>query len=106
MSRKGIPNKRTTDLLEIAHELECNPFEILLHFAQGNFTALGLPEWTEKTSKSGETYHEATISPELRQRSAKDACEYLFPKRRAVEHSGPDGTDLFTKLVENLSEGK
>jgi hypothetical protein len=106
MSRKGIPNKRTADLLDLAQELDCNPFEILLHFAKGNFKELGLPEWTEKTSKQGDKVMEPTISPELRQKSAKDACEYLFPKRRAVEHSGPDGADLLVKLVENLSEGQ
>jgi len=39
------------------------------------------------TTKDGSTFEELTISPELRQKSAKDACEYLFPKRKAIEHS-------------------
>lgn len=91
---KGTPNKQTQDLFEIAERLECNPFEILLLFAKGDFETLGLKEWTYKTF--GEyTTEELTISPELRQKSAKDACEYLFPKRKAIEHTGKDGEKLF-----------
>lgn len=83
----GSANKRTSDLLDIAERLECNPFEVLIHFAKGDFEALGYDQHQMKTTKDGGTVLELTISPELRQKSAKDACEYLFPKRKAVEHS-------------------
>lgn len=83
---KGSKNKTTIRLEEIAERLECNPFEVLLHFAKGDFGALGYNEYTYKTFGEN-TVEELTISPELRQKSAKDACEYLFPKRKAVEHT-------------------
>lgn len=81
---KGTPNKATQSLLEIAEKHDCNPFEVLILFAKGDFETLGLPERTFK--QFGENVsEELTISPELRQKSAKDACEYLFPKRKSVE---------------------
>ena len=44
---------------------------------------------------------EPTISPELRQKSAKDVCEYLYPKRKAVERSIGD---IPEELLERLDE--
>lgn len=83
---KGVPNKRTQDLIELAEKHECNPFEILLLFAKGDYEALGYKQYQYK--QYGENVvEEMTIPPELRQKSAKDACEYLFPKRKAIEHS-------------------
>lgn len=93
---KGTPNKTTQDLHEIAERLECNPFEVLLHYAKGDFKALGYEEHQSMVTKSGEVVMVLTITPELRQKSAKDACEYLFPKRKAIEHTGKDGEKLFT----------
>lgn len=84
---KGSLNARTSDLLDISERLKCNPFEVLIHFAKGDFKALGYDHHQIKVTKDGTTVSELTISPELRQRSAKDACEYLFPKRKAVEHT-------------------
>ena len=83
----GVPNKRTADLLDIAQRLDCNPFEVLIHFAKGDFEALGYERHQIRVTKDGGTEMELTISPELRQKSARDACEYLFPKRKALEHS-------------------
>lgn len=98
---KGSPNKKTKNLFEIAERLECNPFEVLLHFTKGDYQALGYPEFQQKIVGKGENaemVEELTISPELRQKSAKDACEYLFPKRRSVEVK----TDFSNKSDEEL----
>ena len=83
---KGSLNARTIDLLEIANKHKCNPFEVLIMFANGDYQSLGYPE-KELIITKDSSIEKLTISPELRQRSAKDACEYLFPKRKAVEHS-------------------
>jgi hypothetical protein len=106
-SRKGIPNKRTSDLMDIIDKHDFHPFEALILYAKGDHEALNLPEYTVASiTKEGEPIEKLTISPELRQKSAKDACEYLWNKKRAVEHSGPGGSDLLTKLVEDLSGNK
>ena len=90
---------RTVELFEIAQEEGCNPYRVLLWFAKGDYKALGLPEYQSRVigkGKDQEMIEELTISPELRQKSAKDACEYLFPKRKAIEHTGKDGEKLFS----------
>jgi hypothetical protein len=80
------PGLRTRDLMHLASELDCNPFEVLLYFAKGDYGALGYEEKKKIITKDS-SYEEYTISPELRQKAAKDACEYLFPKRKAIEHT-------------------
>lgn len=103
-SRKGVPNMRTQELFDIAQNLNCNPFEVLIHFASGDYEALGYTQTKTITTKDGSTFEEWTISPELRQRSAKDACEYLYPKRKAIEHTGKDGEKLLS--IEDFILGK
>lgn len=76
---KGSLNKRTLDAVAIALELECDPFEVLIHFAKGDVEALGY-----KKSIDGK---EVQIGPELRLQAAKEAASYIYPKRKAVEHS-------------------
>jgi hypothetical protein len=84
---KGSPNARTQDLFDITEKLDCNPFEVLILFAKGDIEALGVSE----------------ISPDLRLRAAKDACDYLFPKRKAVEHSSAASEDgLLAKWFREL----
>lgn len=109
---KGVPNKQTQTLQEISERLECNPFEILLYFAKGDHDALGYEEHQILVTKTGETVTVLTISPELRQKSAKDACEYLHPKRKALEHSGSiEGKsatleEFLKQQSDKLKEGK
>lgn len=103
---KGTPNKQTQSLHEIAEKLECNPFEVLLHFAKGDYEGLGYSEYQQRVTKTGEVVDELTIPPGLRQKAAKDACEYLHPKRKAIEHTGKDGEKLFSieEYLKSLGE--
>lgn len=96
--KKGTPNKFTQDLHELAQEMGVNPFEVLLNFAKGDYKALRLPETT--------AFGSPTIPPELRQKAAKDACEYLFPKRKAIEHTGANGADLFAQMLREIDGSK
>jgi hypothetical protein len=110
--KKGTPNKLTQDLMAKCDELGVDPFEVLLHFAKGDWKTLGYETETRlvSTSEHGDIY-ENTITPELRAKAAKDACEYLFPKRKAIEHSGALDMgiknivdDLTTKTEEELKK--
>jgi hypothetical protein len=64
----GTPNKRTADVAERLEALSCDPLEALAKIAADpiNDTA-------------------------LRARVYADLLPYLYPKRKAVEISGPDG---------------
>jgi hypothetical protein len=105
-SRKGSPNSRTQDLFEITQRLGCNPFEVLIHFVKGDHEALGIEKYqVVSVTKYGEPIEKLSIPPELRQKSAKDACEYLFPKRKAIEISTEED-DPLKAFVEALSGSK
>lgn len=89
---KGTPNKSTERLREIAQKHKCDPFEILIMFANGDCEGLGYKEFETTTNKDGSTYETYTISPDLRQKSAKDACKFLEPELKAIEHGISDET--------------
>jgi hypothetical protein len=106
--KAGTPNKPTQELKELAEKLGVNPFEILLHFAKGDYEALGLPESVVASyTKDGDPLPKPSISPELRQKSAKDACEYLFPKLKQVEHTGDTpAASLLDALLKRSNDSK
>lgn len=86
--QKGTPNKKTQALMEKCELLGVDPFHIQLLFAKGDWKELGLPEHQVRfITEGGAEVLEPSISPELRQKAAKDVCEYLYPKRKALEHS-------------------
>lgn len=64
---KGTPNKKTEMLMEICERMKCNPFEGLVKLAQ-------------ESEDEG-----------IRLGAYKEVCSYLYPKRKAIEVSGPDG---------------
>ena len=64
----GTPNKRTVELIERLDALGCDPLEGLARIAADPATDTA-----------------------LRARVYADLLPYLYPKRKAVELSGPDG---------------
>lgn len=97
---KGTPNAKTMDLMAKAKELGCDPFEILCLFALGDWKRLGYKdEYTYAPTQKGELVEKFVITPETRQKAASDACQYLYPKRKAIEHSG----EVTQKIEEKLS---
>lgn len=84
--RPGSINKATLDLQRISEELGINPFEILLHYASGNWKELGFnEEYETRPSRGGGSYQILTIDPAVRVKAAAHACEYLYPKRKSIE---------------------
>lgn len=99
---KGTPNKDSLQAKELADQLGINPFQVLLHFAAGDFEALGYDELESRTDKEGKIIYNLKISPELRQKAAKDACEYLLPKLKSIEISDPGRDDTIRETLEAL----
>lgn len=97
---KGTPNKKTNELMEKAKQLKCDPFEILCYFALGDWKKLGYKdEYTYAPTQKGEVIEKHVISPEIRQKAASEAAQYLYPKRKAIEHSG----EVTQKIEDKLS---
>lgn len=94
---KGIPNKKSQSLIELCESLDVRPFEILLNFAKADWEALGYSFSTRTIrTKSGESFEEDIITPDMRVNAAKEVCQYLYPKRKSLEHSG----NLDPKIIE------
>ena len=68
---KGTPNKRSVEIAELLEELRCDPIEGMARIAMNKRAA-----------------------PELRGRMYSELAQYLYPKRKAIERSGQDGTPL------------
>lgn len=101
-NRKGRPNRVTQEAQALAQELGINPFKILLYFAAGDWKALGYESGTVTMyTAKGEPYEVDLLEPGHRLQGAKEAVQYLLPKRRAVEFNVSDIDDHeFTKEVE------
>lgn len=97
---KGTPNKKTAALYgsieERSRALGVDPFEIMLLFAKGDWRALKFPSEIRETRAIDGRIVKGTeyITPAMRLSAATDACKYLYAQKKAVEHSGPDGTAI------------
>ena len=90
--KKGTPNKKTEALMEICARKKLNLFEALLELCQD-------------------------ADKQIRLAAIKEACQYIYPKRKALEVSSPETAALnvnisapspaeltFNKLLEGVSE--
>lgn len=102
---KGLPDKRTAQAKEIAERLGFCPFTLLAHYAMRNHEALGLPEYQKKFIGKGDNIQEVeeyTISPELSQKSAKDAAKFILPELKSIEHKSDDSIDPLTRIIDAI----
>lgn len=97
---KGARNKRSLQV-EILAEKFTDPFELLMMFAQGDWKGLGYDsEVYVMEGAQGATKIGYTISPEMRLAATKEACQYLYPKRK----DEPDEEETFE--VHSIEEKK
>jgi hypothetical protein len=82
--KKGTPNKKTLNASIIAEEIGVDPFQVLMHFVVGDYESLGIPELSSVLTKEG-VVEKLSITPEMRLSAAKEACQYIYPKRKAIE---------------------
>jgi hypothetical protein len=102
---RGGEIKRSREAREIAEKLGFCPFTILAHYAMRNHEALGLPEYQKKFVGKGDNIQEVeeyTISPELSQKSAKDAAKFILPELKSIEHKSDDSVDPLTRLIDAI----
>ena len=103
----GTANRQVEDLRRRARELGIDPWDILLFFAQGDYKALGYDSpYVSKYTTTGKEYQDLLISPELRQKSAADAAQYIHAKRKAVEMELESNEDKPKTLIVNLGKAQ
>lgn len=98
---KGSRNKRSLQVEIIAEKFGKDPFELLMMFATGDWQGLGYDsEVYVMENAQGSTKIGYTISPEMRLAATKEACQYLYPKRK----DEPDEEETFE--VHSIEEKK
>lgn len=86
--QKGAPNRDKIPLSQKARELGIDPFEVLLYFSAGDWQKLGYKEERVYKYNKGEIVSEDyTIQPSVRAKAAGEACQYLYPKLRALDQN-------------------
>lgn len=102
--KKGTPNKATQTLKEKADQFGVDPFEILLRIAKADWKGLGYDKPTRTMlTKLGDDIEVDVIEPGLRVTAAKAACEYIYPKRKAIDHTTGGQSLSFADLVAKVS---
>jgi len=77
--KKGTPNKLTQSIMDVCNEMGFDPARGMIEIAM-----------------SGET-------PELQFQARKELLKYLYPQRKAVEHSGTIDTGL-QSIIESIKD--
>lgn len=77
--KKGTPNKKAVELMAICEEEGIDPFRALV-----------------RLSRDGDT--------ELKFAALKEVCQYIYPKRKALEHSGEINNPYMDMSAEELAE--
>lgn len=101
---KGTPNKDSVPAEQKARELGIDPFEVLLRFADGDWKALGYEsdKVTAGITANGTRWEKYTIDPAVRQKAAAEACSYIFPKRKAIDHTASGAAALAAMSLTQL----
>lgn len=74
--QKGTPNKVSLDVAAILAKMDCCPFKGMAEIAQ-----------------------DPNASLELRGRMLSELAQYIGPKRKAIEVSGPEGEPVMFKMI-------
>lgn len=100
---QGTPNKFKMKAAELCEQLGCDPLEVLIHFAKGDWAALGYkdPTYIKSVTEDKATFAEV-ITPESRLQAAKEALKYVRPILKAIEHSGEISNPYLNKSVDEL----
>ena len=85
---KGTPNKRTRELSQILESMGCDPALALARVVMDQNMGSGQPYEQERYSKDGQKYTVNGYEPEIKVAAARELIQYLYPKRKAIEHSG------------------
>lgn len=99
---KGTPNKSTEHLFTICKKHNIDPVEQLVLILKNDFIGLGYEQPViTKQGFQGVVIEEQIITLRDRLEAAKILVGYMYPKRKAIEHSVEQGS---SKIVLAYSE--
>jgi len=82
--KKGTPNKRTQDIIERLNALNCDPIEGMAKIA-----GIAMKEGKKQDlALAGQMY--------------KELAQYVAPKRKAIELTGPEGQPIYIPIIKRF----
>ncbi len=110
---KGTANKKTIEVIETLAKLKCDPIAGMAKIAMDARSPLDLESLEMvrriKNALQGKKdlleFFEMLLSswrnypPELRAKMFSELAQYVFPKRKAIEHTGQNGEPLQISIV-------
>lgn len=90
--KKGVPNKKTAELLETLAKHDFDPGEALIHCYQ---EARKIFDYRKKNNNLAG----ALVALDRMETCASDLAQYVFPKKKAIEHSGEVGVRTFADFI-------
>ena len=75
--KAGTPNRRTREVQEMLDSLHCNPIAGMVRIAE-----------------------DESVELSLRARMYTELAQYVAPKRKAIEHSGPDDKPIPLVIID------
>lgn len=89
--KAGTPNKKTEDFFDKCEKLGHDPITFNILIAQNKYRELGYDSATVTVyTKSGDSYEQDRISIETRLAANNKLLEFMYPKRKAIEHKISD----------------
>lgn len=96
--KKGTPNRKTQELLAKCEASGVDPFDVLLLICKG------IEEMIVKDDKGKEKRISIPVKTENRLAAAKELCQYLYPKRKAIELTSEEDKAINVTIVDYGSE--
>lgn len=97
--KKGVRNKKAVEFQLILDQYNFSPGEELIY-------VYNEAKEIYKTRKKNKNYAGAMVSLDTMSSTADKICQYVYPKKKAIEHTGEVGILSFADLVAAADEGK
>lgn len=98
--KKGIPNKNSKEVAALVASNNCDPVKFLCALINNDWKMAGYKsEFEDQLTPKGDIIQKPVITLDHRVRAALDIMNYIYPKRKALEHTG----EITSILKDSLS---
>lgn len=95
--KKGTPNKRTVEFLELLEKHDFAPGEEMIYCYREMIKLFNYRKVRGNIAGAVDTLKKA-------EEILNDICQYVYPRKKAVEHSGEVGVKTFADFIASGSE--
>lgn len=96
---KGTPNKKTLEFQQVLAAHNFDPAEQLIYIFKEQMKIFELRNKSRNKAGAVEALGAA-------EKTCNDICQYVYPKKKAIEHSGEVGVKTFADFMAAAKSGK